>query len=59
MMVAAAIESGCTEILSEDLNDGQDYDGVVAHNPFNREKQTPNPFAPHAVRLRFGQTVLS
>ena len=29
-----AIESGCDEILSEDLNDGQDYCGVVAHNPF-------------------------
>ena len=34
MMVSAALESGCTEILSEDLNDGQDYGGVVAHNPF-------------------------
>ena len=27
------IEPGCDEILSEDLNDGQDYCGVVAHNP--------------------------
>ena len=34
MMISAAIESGCDEILSEDLNDGQDYCGVVAHNPF-------------------------
>ena len=34
MMVSAALESGCTEILSEDLNDGQDYGGVIAHNPF-------------------------
>lgn len=34
MMISAALESGCTEILSEDLNDGQDYGGVIAHNPF-------------------------
>jgi predicted nucleic acid-binding protein len=34
MMIAAAIESGCDEILSEDLNEGQCYGGVVAHNPF-------------------------
>ena len=34
MMIAAAIASDCEEILSEDLNDGQNYDGVVAHNPF-------------------------
>ena len=34
MMISTASESGCDEILSEDLNDGQNYDGVVAHNPF-------------------------
>ena len=34
MMISSASESGCDEILSEDLNDGQNYDGVVAHNPF-------------------------
>jgi len=25
---------GCTEVLSEDLNDGQDYAGVRVTNPF-------------------------
>src|SRR6204780_3026231 len=25
---------GCTQVLSEDLNDGQDYDGVRVANPF-------------------------
>jgi predicted nucleic acid-binding protein len=35
---AAIIEAsrvmGCTEVLSEDLNDGQDYAGVQVTNPF-------------------------
>jgi predicted nucleic acid-binding protein len=35
---AAIIEAsralGCTQVLSEDLNDGQDYGGVRATNPF-------------------------
>jgi predicted nucleic acid-binding protein len=35
---AAIIEAsralGCTLVLSEDLNDGQDYDGVRVANPF-------------------------
>jgi predicted nucleic acid-binding protein len=35
---AAIIESsramGCIEVLSEDLNDGQDYAGVRVTNPF-------------------------
>lgn len=34
MMVAAAERSGCSEILSEDLSDGQVYSGVRARNPF-------------------------
>ena len=33
-IIAAARASGCTEILSEDLNDGQDYGGVMVVNPF-------------------------
>ena len=33
-IVAAAKALGCTELLSEDLSDGQDYDGVVVRNPF-------------------------
>ncbi len=34
LMVAAAEASGCNEILTEDLNDGQIYCGVKAVNPF-------------------------
>ena len=34
LMVAAAEASGCGEILTEDLNDGQIYCGVKAVNPF-------------------------
>ena len=33
-IIEAARELGCTEVLSEDLNDGQDYGGVVVRNPF-------------------------
>jgi predicted nucleic acid-binding protein len=33
-IIAAARASGCTEVLSEDMNDGQDYGGVVVTNPF-------------------------
>jgi len=31
---AAARALGCTQLLTEDLNTGQDYGGVVAVNPF-------------------------
>lgn len=37
---AAIIESarmmGCTEVLSEDLNDGQSFDGLVVINPYRQ-----------------------
>lgn len=33
-IIEAARMLGCDQVLSEDLNDGQDYDGVVVHNPF-------------------------
>jgi predicted nucleic acid-binding protein len=33
-VLAAARAACCTEILTEDLNHGQDYDGVIAVNPF-------------------------
>lgn len=36
MIVAAARVLGCRIIFSEDLNDGQNYGGVVAVNPFAR-----------------------
>ena len=34
LIVATAKLSGCVSIVSEDLNEGQDYDGVVVVNPF-------------------------
>ena len=34
MIVAAAEKSGCAELLSEDLSDGQVYAGVRVRNPF-------------------------
>lgn len=33
-ILAAAKAAGCQEVLSEDLNHGQDYDGVIVVNPF-------------------------
>jgi predicted nucleic acid-binding protein len=38
LIVAAAKQGGCAELLSEDLNDGQDYDGVRVRNPFKSSK---------------------
>lgn len=33
-ILAAAASAGCTELLSEDLNPGQSYDGIPVLNPF-------------------------
>ena len=33
-IIEASRAMGCTHVLSEDLNDGQDYDGVLVANPF-------------------------
>jgi predicted nucleic acid-binding protein len=33
-IIAAAVELGCTTLYSEDLNYGQNYDGVRVVNPF-------------------------
>jgi predicted nucleic acid-binding protein len=33
-IIEAARVMGCAEVLSEDLNDGQDYGGVSVTNPF-------------------------
>lgn len=33
-ILAAAKQLGCRTVCSEDLNAGQDYDGVVVVNPF-------------------------
>jgi predicted nucleic acid-binding protein len=34
-IIEAARAARCGELLSEDLADGQDYDGVVVRNPFS------------------------
>lgn len=34
LIVAAAGRAGCRKILSEDLNNGQSYNGIVVENPF-------------------------
>lgn len=34
MIVAAAMDAGCTRLLTEDLQDGQKIDGMVVENPF-------------------------
>ena len=34
LLLATAKSLGCRYFLTEDLNDGQEYDGVVTRNPF-------------------------
>ena len=34
LIIATAKKEGCEEVLSEDMNHGQDYDGVRVTNPF-------------------------
>jgi len=34
LIVAAAVKTGCDEIVSEDLSAGQEYEGVRVFNPF-------------------------
>lgn len=36
-ILAAAVSAGCKTLFSEDLNGGQDYDGVRVVNPFQTE----------------------
>lgn len=33
-ILAAAASAGCSRVLSEDLNPGQNYEGIRVHNPF-------------------------
>ena len=39
LIVATAEREGCKKILSEDLNDGQRYNGVLVENPFSRRPE--------------------
>jgi predicted nucleic acid-binding protein len=34
LIVETARAAGCSRVISEDLNDGQDFDGVQVENPF-------------------------
>ena len=34
MIVRAAVRAGCTSLVTEDLNHGQQFDGVTVTNPF-------------------------
>ncbi|SIQ99476.1 hypothetical protein SAMN05920897_1225 [Alkalispirochaeta americana] len=34
LIVASALEDGCTRLLSEDLQDGQSIDTLTVENPF-------------------------
>lgn len=36
MIIEAARSAGCHRVLSEDLQDGRDYDGLVIEDPFSR-----------------------
>jgi predicted nucleic acid-binding protein len=36
LVLAAAQGAGCSKVVSEDLNPGQGYDGIVVENPFQR-----------------------
>lgn len=40
-ILAAAGQLGCGKVHSEDLNDGQDYNGVRVENPFRGIASTP------------------
>jgi predicted nucleic acid-binding protein len=35
LLIAAAESANCTELLTEDLNDGQIINGIKIKNPFN------------------------
>jgi len=42
-ILAAAKHLGCHTVSSEDLNDGQDYDGVRVVNPFDPSAKVDHP----------------
>lgn len=42
-ILAAARQLGCAKVHSEDLNEGQDYDGVRVENPFRGIANAPQP----------------
>jgi predicted nucleic acid-binding protein len=42
-ILAAARQLGCRKVHSEDLNDGQEYDGVRVENPFRESATATQP----------------
>jgi predicted nucleic acid-binding protein len=46
LIVSAAERGGCSRILTEDLNEGQTYHGILVVNPFSAA--TPAPRTPRA-----------
>ena len=42
LIVAAAKRGGCDTLLTEDLSDGQTYDGVLCRDPFKKHHK-PSP----------------
>lgn len=41
LIIAAAAAHHCSEIMSEDLSDGQVYEGVTVRNPFRAAAGSP------------------
>jgi predicted nucleic acid-binding protein len=41
--VAAAHQAACTHLLTEDLQDGQDLDGLLVINPFMHDPASVLP----------------
>ena len=50
-IVAAAQVQGCSLLLTEDLQDGQNFDGVIARNPFNLGVAEAHAAFPAAPKL--------
>lgn len=40
LIIAAALEAGCTRLYTEDLQDGQQIEGLTIENPFGDRAQT-------------------
>ena len=43
LIVAAARRLGCSTLLTEDLQDGQDLDGLRVQSPFTFQPEPPSP----------------
>jgi len=35
MIIRSAAKLGCVKLFSEDLTDGEKYDGLAVHNPYS------------------------